>query len=296
MTGCRRCKFGSGVAVLAVAMMIAGVMALSACGGSSTPTGGSVDKRQLILATTTSVKDSGLLDGSILPAFRRLYPRLTVKTIAVGSGEAMAMGARGEADVLLVHSPQDEEAFMAAGHGTLRLPVAYNYFVIVGPAGDPAGVRKAGSAADAFRAISRSKATFLSRADASGTNKKELKLWAAAGVQPSGGWYIKTGQGMGETLQVASEKQGYALTDLATFLAMKDTLDLAQLTKSSPDLKNTYSVIVANQNQFPTVNAAAAEQFAAFLVSSEGQRLIGEFGRNKFGTSLFTPNAGALGQ
>jgi tungstate transport system substrate-binding protein len=286
---------GRSAAVLAAVMVVAG-MALAACGGSSTTAGGSVARNQLILATTTSVKDSGLLDQSLLPAFRQRFPKLTVKTIAVGSGEAMAMGARGEADVLLVHSPQDEEAFMAAGHGTLRLPVAYNYFVIAGPPGDPVGVRTAGTAADAFRAISRAGAIFVSRADASGTNKKELKLWAAAGVQPSGGWYIKTGQGMGETLQVASEKQGYTLTDLSTFLAMKDTLGLAQLTKASPDLKNTYSVIVVNQSQFPTVNAAAAEQFAAFLVSPDGQRLIGEFGRQKFGTSLFTPNAGALGQ
>jgi len=263
---------------------------LAGCGSGDT-----VKRDELIVATTTSLKDSGLIDDVVLPLFAKTAPDVTVKVLAVGSGEAMAMGASGEADVLFVHSPADEAAFMAAGDGTLRLPVATNFFVIVGPAGDPAGVKRATSAAAAFSGIAKRAQTFVTRGDESGTNKKELKLWAAAGVQPAGDWYVSTGQGMGETLRIASEKQGYTLTDLATFLSLQDTLDLAPLFTGSEDLVNVYSVIIVNQNKFPTVNAAAAEQMAQVLVSSAGQKAIGAYGVAKYGKQLFTPFAGALG-
>jgi len=263
---------------------------LAGCGS-----GPVVKRDELIVATTTSLKDSGLIDDVVLPLFAKAAPDVTVKVLAVGSGEAMTMGASGEADVLFVHSPADEATFMAAGNGTLRLPVAKNHFVIVGPGGDPAGVKRATSAAEAFAAIAERAATFVTRGDESGTNKKELKIWAAAGVQPAGAWYVKTGQGMGETLRIASEKQGYTLTDLATFLSLKDTLDLVPLFTGSQDLVNVYSVIIVNQNKFPTVNAAGAEQMAQVLVSPAGQKAIGAYGVDKYGKRLFTPFARALG-
>jgi len=275
------------------------VLALTACGSSSNETAAAQSKvqpNQLIVATTTSLNDSGLLDDVIIPAYNGLYPNVTVKVVAVGSGEAMAMGAKGEADVLLVHSPADEEQFMADGNGTLRLPFAYNYFVIVGPKNDPAGVAKAKDAAAAFTAIADSQSTFVSRGDESGTNKKELKIWDSAGITPQGDWYISTGQGMGETLRITSEKQGYTLTDLGTFLSQEDTLDLKVLSKETEDLKNIYNVIIVNQNKFPTVNAASAEQMAQLLVSKAAQAEIEKYGKDKYGQPLFYPFASSLGQ
>ena len=205
------------------------------------------------------------------------------------------MGAQGDADVLLVHSPDDEAAFMAEGHGTLRLPFAYNYFVVAGPADDPAGIARAETAAAVFAAIAESGSTFVSRGDESGTNKKELKLWDAAGVTPEGDWYLSTGQGMGETLRIASEKQGYTLTDLGTLLAQGASLDLEPLFTGSGDLKNVYDVIIVNQNEFPMVNAAGAEQMAQLLVSAGGQKAIAAYGEEEYGEPLFQPFAGGLG-
>jgi tungstate transport system substrate-binding protein len=277
------------IMALAVAVLLSGTIG---CGAAADP----VQRDTLVLATTTSLQDSGLLDDVLLPAFADAQQDLKVKTIAVGSGEAMAMGARGEADVLLVHSPKDEEQFMRDGHGTLRLPVAYNFFAIVGPAKDPAGVRGAADATAAFAAIAESGATFASRGDDSGTNKKELALWASAGSKPAAEAYISSGQGMGETLQIASEKSAYTLTDLATFLAMKDRLDLVVLSSPSAELRNDYSVIIVNQNEFPTVNAAGAERFAAFLVDPATQKLIGAFGTDKYGQPLFFVESGRSGR
>ena len=276
--------------VAALIGIAASLLLLAGC-GSSDP----VKRDELIVATTTSLKDSGLIDDVVLPLFVKTAPDVTVKVLAVGSGEAMAMGSSGEADVLFVHSPADEAAFMAAGDGTLRLPVATNHFLVVGPAGDPAGVKRATSAVEAFAGIAARAATFVTRGDESGTNKKELKIWDAAGVSPSGNWYISTGQGMGETLRITSEKQGYTLTDLATFLSLKDTLDLAPLFTGSQDLVNVYSVIIVNQDKFPTVNAAAAELMAQVLVSPAGQKAISAYGVDKYGRQLFKPFAGALG-
>lgn len=282
------------VGTLLLPVLLAGLLALLAAGCGAAG-GAGVARDQLVVATTTSLNDSGLLDGVVLPLYRAAHPGVTVKVVAVGSGEAMAMGARGEADVLLVHSPADEAAFMAAGHGTLRLPFAYNYFAIVGPADDPAGVRAAGDAVSAFRAIARVQMPFVSRGDGSGTNKRELALWRQAGLTPSGGWYVSTGQGMGETLQVASEKQAYTLTDLGTFLAQRGSLDLRVLLTGSGDLRNVYDVIIVNQNEWATVNAAAAEQLAQVLVSRAGQRAIAAYGRERYGQPLFRPFARATG-
>jgi tungstate transport system substrate-binding protein len=266
---------------------------LAACASDSGEA--AVQRDQLIVATTTSLNDSGLLEGVVLPAYAVIAPGVTVKVVAVGSGEAIAMGERGEADVLMVHSPSAEEEFMAAGYGTLRLQFAYNYFTIVGPEGDPAGVGATASAADGLAAIAASGSVFVSRGDESGTFSKELELWESAGVEPAGDWYLSTGQGMGETLRVASEKEGYTLTDVGTYLAQADTLDLVPLTPESADLQNTYSVILIDQNQFAAVNAAAAERLAQYLVSAEGQAAIGAFGADTYGQSLFRPCAETLG-
>jgi tungstate transport system substrate-binding protein len=277
-------------AVLALAATALTVTAGCGSGGDEPP----VQRDQLVVATTTSLNDSGLLEDVVLPAFEEAHPGVTVKVVAVGSGEAIAMGAKGDADVLLVHSPDDEAQFMTDGHGTLRLPFAYNYFAIVGPVDDPAGVREATSPAAAFSAIAGSGSTFVSRGDESGTNKRELKLWAAA-VTPGGDWYLSTGQGMGETLRIASEKQGYTLTDLGTFLAQRDTLELEVLLSEHDDLKNVYDVIVVDQNEFPAVNAAGAEQLAQVLVSAAGQGAIAAYGIDQYGEALFRPYAGSLG-
>ncbi|MBM3147240.1 MAG: substrate-binding domain-containing protein [Actinobacteria bacterium] len=284
------------VACTLAAVLVAGCGSEADEGGGEAASNGQVKAHQLILATTTSVKDSGLLDDVVLPAFNEAQPQIEVKLVAVGSGEAMSMGERGEADVLVVHSPEAEEAFMAEDHGTLRLPVARNYFAIVGPADDPAGVADTESATDAMTAIAGAEPLFVSRGDDSGTNVKELGLWEAAGVEPSGDWYIETGQGMGETLRIANEKQGYTLTDLGTYLAAEDDLDLVVLTKESDDLANYYSVIIVNQNLHPTVNAAGAEQFADLLVSRQIQDALADYGSEELGRPLFAPNAGALGQ
>ena len=286
-------KHSRAVGVALVALFLAAGLLAVAC-GSDEP-GSAVDQGRLLVATTTSLNDSGLLDDVVLPAYERLHPGVTVKVVAVGSGEAIAMGAQGDADVLLVHSPDDEAAFMAEGHGTLRLPFAYNYFVIAGPEDDPAGIARAETASDAFAAIAESQSAFVSRGDESGTNKKELKLWDAAGVTPEGDWYLSTGQGMGETLRIASEKQAYTLTDLGTLLAQGASLDLEPLFTGSGDLKNVYDVIIVNQNEFPMVNAAGAEELAQLLVSADGQKAIAAYGEEEYGEPLFQPFAGGLG-
>jgi tungstate transport system substrate-binding protein len=284
------------IALLLALVSLLAVVAV-ACGSSDESGADSqVQADQLIVATTTSLNDSGLLEDVVLPAYNAQFPEVTVKVVAVGSGEAMAMGAKGEADLLFVHSPADEEQFMADDNGTLRLPFAYNYFVIVGPQGDPANVADAEDATAAFTAIAGTQSTFVSRGDESGTNKKELKIWEDAGITPEGDWYISTGQGMGETLRIASEKQGYTLTDLGTFLSQQDTLDLAVLSRETEDLKNVYDVIIVNQNKFPTVNAASAEQMAQLLVSTTGQAEIAKYGEDTYGQPLFYPFASSLGQ
>lgn len=259
-------------------MVLASGLALGASGAGAS--------RDLILATTTSLQDSGLLDV-LLPRFEASYP-YRVKTIAVGTGEALRMGERGSADVLVVHSPDDEEKFMAAGFGRERKELMSNDFVIVGPAGDPAGVRGL-PAADALRSITGRGAVFVSRADASGTDKKEKGLWKKAGRTPTGAWYLETGQGMAETLRIASEKEGYALTDRGTFLAVQARLDLVVLVEGEADLLNIYHVITIDPARHAGINEEGAEAFMEFLLSPATQEAIGEFGRDKFGVPLFKP-------
>jgi len=241
------------------------------------------EKRPIILATTTSTVDTGLLDA-LVPAFER-ESGFQVKTIAAGSGEALAMGRKGAADVLLVHAPAAEEKLMAEGFGARRLAVMHNEFFLVGPPDGPLGA-KASSAAEALKKIAGEKAVFVSRGDDSGTHKKEKVLWEAAGVKPEGSWYVEAGQGMGATLTIANEKRGYTLTDSGTFYSMQN-VDLAVAVEGDPLLANPYHVIEVKAEG---VNAEGARAFADYLVSAAGQKLIAGF--EKGGRKLFTPDAG----
>ncbi|MGE5578081.1 MAG: substrate-binding domain-containing protein, partial [Syntrophothermus sp.] len=241
-----------------------------------------------ILATTTSTQDTGLLDV-LVPLFEKKTGYI-VKTIAVGTGEALAMGERGEADVLLVHAPASEEKFMAAGHGLNRKPVMHNDFVLVGPAADPAGV-KGLPLADALGKIASAKATFVSRGDDSGTHKMEKKLWKEAKIVPSGRWYVDAGQGMGETLRISDQKQAYTISDRGTYLALKDGLSLKILVEKDEALLNYYSVIEVNPAKSARINNTGAKAFSDFVTSPETQEIIRHFGEKKYGQPLFVPDA-----
>ena len=244
----------------------------------------------IILATTTSTQDSGLLDV-LVPMFQEQTGYI-VKTIAVGSGEAMKMGEEGNADVLLVHAPSSEVAFMEAGNGTDRFLVMHNDFILVGPAADPAGVKDMNSAIDAFKAIYEVNAPFITRGDDSGTHKKELELWEAAELDPTGqDWYAETGQGMGASMTVASEKEAYVLTDRATYLANKDNYQLDLLVEGDTSLLNVYHIITVNQTKWPKVNYEGALAFARFMTDPATQTVIGAFGVDTFGQPLFYPDA-----
>ena len=248
-------------------------------------------EKNLILATTTSTQDMGLLDV-LVPAFEK-QSGFMVKTIAVGSGQAMTMGQKGEADVLLVHSPDAEKKFMEDGFGTRRLLVMHNDFIIVGPAADPAKIKGTQSSAEALKKIGAGGGTFISRGDKSGTHSKELSLWKAVGVTPEGqAWYQQTGLGMGQTLNVASEKAFYTIADRGTYLALKKNLALDILVEGDKSLLNVYHVIEVSQAKWPKVNAAGAKAFADFMVAAETQKIIGGFGVDKFGSPLFFPDAG----
>ena len=213
-----------------------------------------------------------------------------MKTLAVGSGEALELGEKGNADVLLVHSPEAEEEFMDGGHGVSREAVMHNDFVLVGPADDPADINGAASAAEAFTRIAKAEAPFASRADESGTNTKELALWEAAGIEPKGSWYVETGQGMGETLTIASQKQAYTLSDRGTFLAT-DNLDLDLLIEGGKDLLNPYHVIVVEGEG---VNRACAQEFSDWITSPETQERIGRFGVEEYGAAAVRPGREGL--
>ena len=239
----------------------------------------------LTLATTTSVQDSGLLDA-LVPQFRA-QTGIDIKVIAVGTGQALALGRRGDADVLLVHDPASEQQFMAEGHGATRSAVCYNDFVLVGPPADPAGVRGEARIVVAFERLARAEAMFVSRGDESGTHKKEQDLWKRAGIEPHGGWYIQAGAGMAQILRMAGQKRAHALTDRGTFLAQRQGLDLAILSEGDPLLKNQYSVIVVSPEKHAHVHAAAAQQFADFLTSQVGRQIIGTSGVDRFGEPLF---------
>jgi tungstate transport system substrate-binding protein len=283
--------------LLALAVIVAAGVFVAACGGeeettttapaeTTTTAASGGERSDLLLASTTSTQDSGLFE-EMIPAFEAAYPQYLVKVTAVGSGEAIELGKNGDADVLLVHSPAAEKAFMDEGFGTVREDVMYNDFIIVGPADDPAGVKGMTSAADAFTKISETESLFFSRADKSGTHAKELSIWKAAGIEPAGEWYQSTGQGMGETLKIADEKLGYTLADRATYLSAKEGLDLEVLVEGDPLLYNQYGVIVVKGAK----NEQGANDFLTWITSPEGQKLIGEFGVEEFGQPLFIPNA-----
>lgn len=269
----RRARSGASLAALLA------LLSLSAC---------SEREKELLLATTTSTYDTGLLDA-LLPAFER-QTGYRLKAIAVGTGEALKMGERGDADVLLVHAPEAEEEFMGHGHGRDRAAVMHNEFVLLGPATDPAGVCGQAPAA-ALARVAAGGAHFVSRADNSGTHACELRLWAAAGLSPAGPWYIRAGQGMAETLRIASEKGAYVLADKATWLVLKSTLSLEVLVENDKALLNAYHVITVNPAGRPRVNHVAARAFMDFITGPQGQRIIAEFGTERFGTPIFAPNA-----
>lgn len=253
----------------------------TACGSGGT----------LILATTTSTDNSGLLD-EIVPAFEQ-QSGFSVKVIAVGSGAALAMGERGDADVLLVHSPDAVDGFVAAGFGVERARVMFNDFIIAGPPSDPAAIAGSEDATAALLAIAEAGARFVSRGDESGTHAKERALWAAAGlaVPREAEWYVETGQGMGATLTVAAATGGYVLTDRATWLVVADSEELPLLVEGDPRLRNIYDVVIVNPQRHGDVNVEAARAFRAYLLSAETQAAIGRFGLERFGQSLFTPDA-----
>jgi len=246
--------------------------------------------KTIILATTTSTQDSGLLDV-LVPLFEK-ESGFVVKTISVGSGQAMKMGEKGEADVLLVHSPDAEKKFMTAGFGTTRRLVMHNDFIVVGPASDPAKV-KGVSATDALKCIAQAGTIFISRGDNSGTHAKEKGLWKGVGISPEGQkWYQETGLGMGHSLNVAAEKKAYILADRATYLALKKNMALEILVEGDGKLLNIYHVLEINTKKWPKVNAAGGKAFADFMVAKKTQDIISRFGVDKFGEPLFFPDAG----
>ncbi len=241
----------------------------------------------LTLATTTSTRDSGLLDV-LVPRFEQ-QTGIDVKVVAVGTGQAMAMGRRGDADVLLTHAPAAEKEFVAQGHGTWRWSVMYNDFVVVGPPADPAGIDRIESVSEAFKRIAQTGAPFVSRGDESGTHMREKQIWQKAGIEPNGPWYLASGSGMGQTLRVAGEKRAYTLTDRSTFLAQQEGLDLVVLVEDDPLLQNHYAVIAVNPEKHPGVNHQGAVQFARFLLAPDTQQVIAHFGEDKYGQPLFHP-------
>ena len=275
--------------VIAVAM---GFLAAS-CGAVLVPAGPSTTppaaSRTILLATTTSTQDSGLLDV-LIPDFEK-KTGYQVKTSAVGTGAALAIGARGDADVVLVHAPSLEADFMKAGNGDRRLFVMHNDFIIVGPPSDLARI-KGKPVLDALRTLAAAQATFISRGDNSGTDVLEKSLWKQAGVTPAKPWYVEAATGMGQTLQIASEKTAYTITDRSTYLSQKSHLQLDVLNGGDPPLLNYYHVITVSQTKFPKVNSAGANAFADYLVHPDTQKLIATFGVQKYGQQLFFPDAG----
>jgi tungstate transport system substrate-binding protein len=246
--------------------------------------------RNVILATTTSTQDSGLLDV-LVPLFEKRTGYL-VKTISVGTGQALALGGRGEVDVVLVHAPETEKKYVAEGTLINRRLVMHNDFVVVGPKEDPAQIGSVKKASDALRKIAETKTVFVSRGDNSGTHQLERRLWKEGRLDPSGDWYLESGQGMGQTLGIASEKRAYTLTDRGTYLALQKRLTMDILIERDPSLLNVYSVMEVNPARFPKVNAAGGKAFADFMVSPVAQEVIKTFGVEKFGEPLFYPDAG----
>jgi tungstate transport system substrate-binding protein len=277
-------RFGKIGVVAAALLFIAGVF-------YAAPESVVAKQKNVILATTTSTQDTGLLD-ELIPIFEKRTGYF-VKTIAVGSGQAMAMGKKGEADVMLVHSQDAEKKLVAEGYGINRRLVMHNDYIIVGPPGDPAGIKGVKSAAEAFKKIAEAQSVFMSRGDNSGTHAKEKAIWKEAGIAQEGQkWYQQTGLGMGQTLSVAAEKKAYTLADRGTYLALKKNLGMDILVEGDAILLNIYHVMEVNPAKWPKVNAGGAKAFADFMVSRQVQRIIKTFGVDKYGSPLFFPDAG----
>ena len=262
--------------------IVIAAMVLIGTGCTGTP------RKSITVATTTSTRDTGLLE-ELLPVFRA-KTGIEVRVVAVGTGQALEIGRRGDADVILTHDPAGEARFVAGGFGTARSEVMSNDFVLVGPSDDPAGVGGTKSGAEAFRRLAERSATFVSRGDESGTHQKEKATWTASGIEPAGDWYVRSGQGMGAVLRMTDEKRGYALSDRGTFLAQRDKLALVAVYSGDPAWVNQYAVIPVNQAKHSHVKHDLAKQFAEFLLSDEAQRLIADFGRAKYGEPLFRAN------
>ena len=269
------------------------VAALTSTSLHHPPPTSTTQSSQVILATTTSTRDAGLLD-SLLPVFER-ETRYHVKVIAVGSGQALAMGRRGDADVVLSHAPEAERVLVDSGYFVRRRLVMHNEFLVVGPATDPAGLRGLSDAVAAFRRLAGRRAPFVSRGDQSGTHQREQLLWKRTGMTappPRDGWYVESGQGMGATLQLADEKRAYTLTDRATYLAWRDKLQLVPMVEGDSLLYNVYHVLELNPKNAARVNLTGGRALADFFVAPETQALIAGFGKARFGQSLFVPDAG----
>lgn len=249
-------------------------------------------ENRIVLATTTSTADSGLLDV-ILPLFEEEYG-VDVDVVAVGTGQSLKLGEDGNADVVLVHARSAEDKFMEAGHGVRREDVMYNDFIIIGPADDPAGIAGGTDAAVAFAQIADAQAPFVSRGDESGTHVKENVIWTAAGIEPAGDWYISAGQGMGAVLTMANEQQAYTLSDRATYLARTlEGTDLVILVEGDPILFNPYGVIAVNPEKNPLIKGDVANQFIDWIISLPTQEVISQFGVEEFGAPLFVPDSEA---
>lgn len=248
-------------------------------------------KGSIILSTTTSTQDSGLLEF-LLPIFTE-ETGIEVKTIAVGTGKALQMGRDGEADVLLVHSKADEIKFVEEGYGTERRDVMYNDYILVGPKDDPLNLKTdyPNNILEGLKRIAEKEAVFVSRGDDSGTHKKELSIWKTANIEPSGAWYLEAGAGMGDVLKITSDKQGYTISDRGTYLSMRDVLDLEIIIEGDENLFNQYGVIPVNPEKNPHVNIDAAIEFMNWITSDRVQDLIKEFGVEEYGQPLFIPNA-----
>jgi tungstate transport system substrate-binding protein len=271
-------------------ILIALVLITGACAPATPAVPAALSNPNLILATTTSTQDSGLID-MLVPLFQE-QTGYTVQTVAVGSGAALQMAEDGNADVLLVHAPAAEKEIMKAGWGKDRLLVMHNDFVVVGPAEDPAGIKSAATTIDAFKSIADSGSGFVTRGDDSGTHKMELSLWKKTEFDPTAqSWYTDSGQGMGATLTIASETQAYTLSDRATYLANKENLDLEILFEGDAALLNVYHVITVNPEKWSDANYEGAMAFSKFMIAPETQALIAEFGTEEFGQPLFFPDA-----
>jgi tungstate transport system substrate-binding protein len=270
------------IALLVVFMMALSLVPYNTCSAAAV-------ESTMVLATTTSTQDSGLLDY-LIPIFEKDY-NTKVKVVAVGSGQAMEMGKKGDADVLLVHSPAAEKEFIASGYGINRKDVMHNQYLIVGPGNDPAKIKGMTKATEVFKKIASSKSKFVSRADQSGTHSKELSIWKNASITPTGRWYIESGQGMGDTLMMANEMNAYTLSDDATYLTWRNKTGLIQMVSGDSFLYNPYGVIAVNPDKYPSIHKNAANAFINFITGTEGQRIIANYGVSRFVKTLFTPDA-----